>query len=107
MIISEFHKIILNYYKGRAVLIDTLPFEAYTDGPWAAYGQFCRHFFAPLALMAHLDERAGKMMQTYIDGIPLDLADNLLRGSGSTYTCTPARCGASAARERARKASEK
>ena len=70
------------FYKGRAVLIDTLSFEIYSGGPWAAYGQFCRHFFAPLALMAHLDERAGKLMQAYIDGIPLDLADALLRGKG-------------------------
>jgi hypothetical protein len=72
----------VQFYKGRAILIDTLSFETYTDGPWAAYGQFCRHFFAPLSLMAHLDERSGKMMQTYIDGIPLDLAGNLLRGKG-------------------------
>ncbi|MDR2481684.1 MAG: hypothetical protein LBD07_05275 [Spirochaetaceae bacterium] len=72
----------VQFYNGRAVLIDTPSFETYSEGPWAAYGQFCRHFFAPLFLMAHLDVRAGKMMQSYIDGIPLDLADTLLRGKG-------------------------
>ncbi|MDR1728698.1 MAG: SAM-dependent methyltransferase [Acidobacteriota bacterium] len=67
---------------GKAVLIDTLSFEDYTEGPWTAYGQFCRHFFAPLLLMAHLDARLGKMMQEYIDGVPLDLASTLLGRKG-------------------------
>ena len=62
--------------------IDTLSFDMYTETPWVAYGQFCRHFLAPLMLMAYVDERLGKMMQSYIDGIPLDLADGILRGKG-------------------------
>ncbi|AEF86995.1 NoeA host specific nodulation protein [Treponema primitia ZAS-2] len=72
----------IQFINGHAVLIDTLSFEMYKEGPWVAYGQFCRHFFAPLMLMLHVDQRMGKLMQEYIDGIPLDLADRLLRGKG-------------------------
>jgi hypothetical protein len=72
----------IQFINGRALLIDTLSFEMYNEGPWVAYGQFCRHFFAPLMLMLYVDQRMGKMMQNYIDGIPLDLADRLLRGKG-------------------------
>ncbi len=63
----------------RPVFIDTLSFERYDEGePWAAYRQFCRHFLAPLALMAHTDIRFGRLLQTEMDGIPLDLAARLL-----------------------------
>jgi len=63
------------------VLIDTLSFERYVEGePWTAYRQFCQHCLAPLALMAYTDVRLGKLMQTFIDGIPLDLATTLLPG---------------------------
>jgi hypothetical protein len=72
----------IQFINGRALLIDTLSFDRYTESPWAAYGQFCRHFFAPLMLMLHVDQRLGKTMQNYIDGIPLDLADSLLHGKG-------------------------
>jgi hypothetical protein len=72
----------VQFRKGRPVFIDTLSFEIFAEGPWPAYGQFCRHFFAPLALMACLDVRLGKLAQNYIDGVPLDLAAALLRGKG-------------------------
>ncbi|MGD0565771.1 MAG: SAM-dependent methyltransferase [Candidatus Goldiibacteriota bacterium] len=61
------------------VFIDTLSFEKYSAGrPWAAYGQFCSHFLAPLALMSYKDFRLGRMAAQYADGIPLDLASGLL-----------------------------
>ena len=63
----------------RPVLIDTLSFEIYTEGePWVAYRQFCQHFLAPLALMALRDVRLNGLLRNYIDGIPLDLASELL-----------------------------
>jgi len=63
----------------RAVFIDTLSFEKYKEGEgWVAYRQFCRHFLAPLALMAMVDGRMGRMLSIYMDGIPLDLASRLL-----------------------------
>jgi SAM-dependent methyltransferase len=64
---------------GRPILIDSLSFERQADGePWKPYRQFCEHFLAPLALMAHRDGRLGILLRDFIDGIPLDLAAELL-----------------------------
>jgi ribosomal protein L11 methylase PrmA len=64
---------------GRPVLIDTLSFEHYEEGkPWVAYRQMCRHFLAPLALMARTDVRLNQLFRTNLDGVPLDLASALL-----------------------------
>jgi len=69
----------IQFLDGRPVLIDTLSFETYPqNSPWVAYRQFCQHFLAPLALMACKDNRLGQLLRIYIDGLPLDLADNLL-----------------------------
>jgi len=63
----------------KPIFIDSLSFELYEEGtPWIAYGQFCKHFLAPLALMARTDIHLAKMMTLYIDGIPLDIASKLL-----------------------------
>ncbi len=63
----------------RPVLIDTLSIEIYREGhPWPAYRQFCQHFLAPLALMSLADVRLNQLARAFIDGIPLDLASNLL-----------------------------
>ena len=67
------------FAKGRAVWIDTLSFEPLnTERPWVAYGQFCRMFLAPLALMSQVDIRLQQLFRSWIDGIPLDLASALL-----------------------------
>ncbi len=64
---------------GRPVFIDTLSFEQYTEGqPWPAYRQFCRHFLAPLALMSSVDIGLGRLFQTNVDGVPLQLASSSL-----------------------------
>ena len=64
---------------GRPILIDSLSFEvASATEPWPAYRQFCEHFLAPLALIAHRDSRCGLMLRDFIDGIPIDLAARLL-----------------------------
>nr|MEE4268710.1 SAM-dependent methyltransferase [Candidatus Krumholzibacteria bacterium] len=69
----------VQFHQGRPLLIDTLSFTAYReDTPWVAYRQFCQHFLAPLALMAHKDVRLGSLLRTGIDGVPLDLASTLL-----------------------------
>lgn len=63
----------------RPVFIDTLSFEPWVEGePWSAYGQFCRHFLAPLALQVLVDHRLADLLRTHIDGVPLDLAATLL-----------------------------
>jgi hypothetical protein len=68
-------------HRGRPILIDSLSVERRTgDEPWAAYRQFCQHFVAPLALMAHRDVRCALMLRDHVDGIPLDLAATLLPG---------------------------
>ncbi|MEI3039413.1 MAG: hypothetical protein V8T90_10185 [Victivallales bacterium] len=73
----------IQFIAGRPLLIDTLSFEVYQEGePWCAYGQFCRHFLAPLLLMCHTDLRLNQLLRVYLDGIPLDLADRLLNGKG-------------------------
>lgn len=69
----------VQFHKGRPVFIDHLSLETWRENqPWQAYGQFCQHFLAPLALMARKDTRLGKLSQCFIDGIPLDLASSLL-----------------------------
>lgn len=69
----------IQFHRGRPVLIDTLSFEKYVEGrPWVAYKQFSQHFLAPLALMCKVDIRLNQLLKNYIDGIPLDLAAELL-----------------------------
>jgi hypothetical protein len=69
----------LQLVDGRPVFIDTLSFEALREGaPWVAYRQFCRHFLAPLALVAHVDWRLAALSRLHVDGVPLDLASGLL-----------------------------
>ena len=71
----------VQFVRGRPVIIDSLSFErAVPDRPWAPYRQFCEHFLAPLALMARVDIRLGRLQRTHLDGIPLDLAARLLPG---------------------------
>jgi hypothetical protein len=69
----------IQFYKGKPVLIDTLSFELYKkEQPWIAYKQFCQHFLAPLSLMVYKDFRLNQLPRLFIDGIPLDLASQLL-----------------------------
>jgi hypothetical protein len=71
----------IQFVRGKPTLIDTLSFEIYKEGePWVAYRQFCQHFLAPLALMAYRDVRLSQLLRIYIDGVPLDLASELLPG---------------------------
>ena len=71
----------VQFHRGRPVLIDTLSFGPLAEGaPWVAYRQFCQHFLAPLALMANVDVRLSQLLRVHLDGIPLDLAAELLPG---------------------------
>lgn len=72
----------VQFIDGKPIFIDTLSFERYAEGePWIGYGQFCRHFLAPLALMALVDIRLQSLLTSHIDGIPLDLTSKLLPGT--------------------------
>jgi len=70
----------IQYKDNKPILIDTLSFEKYEKlGTWASqYHQFCRHFVAPLCLMAYRNIYLNKLALTYLDGIPIDLASSLL-----------------------------
>ncbi len=69
----------IQFVDGRPVLIDTLSFDAYAKGtPWVAYRQFCQHFLAPLALMAKRHIALGSLSRDHIDGVPLEVAAELL-----------------------------
>ncbi|MFV2045054.1 MAG: SAM-dependent methyltransferase [Anaerolineales bacterium] len=69
----------VQFQAGRPLLIDTLSFEFLREGePWVAYRQFCQHFLAPLALMSYVSIELGTLLRTHIDGVPLELASQLL-----------------------------
>ena len=69
----------IQFRGGTPVFIDTLSFEPYTAGkPWVAYGQFCRHFLAPLVLMHYVDPAMGGLLRSHLDGVPLLLASRAL-----------------------------
>lgn len=79
MILKDASAYNIQFHNGAPILIDTLSFDTYQDGQfWDGYRQFCQHFLAPLALMAHTDLRLNQLLRSYIDGIPLDLTKSLL-----------------------------
>src|SRR3989339_1594784 len=63
----------------KPILIDTLSFETIADKqPWPAYRQFCGHFLGPLLLMHYRDTRLITLLQTHLDGLPLNMVSRLL-----------------------------
>lgn len=69
----------ITFHKGKPVFVDSLSFDKYQDGePWRAYKQFLTHFLAPLALAKYYGNDMLKLLQQYIDGIPLEKAAKLL-----------------------------
>lgn len=79
MILKDASAYNVQFHNGRAIFIDTLSFEKYGEGqPWVAYRQYCQHFLGPLALLAYSDYRLLQLSRSFIDGVPLDLASQLL-----------------------------
>ncbi len=71
----------VTFHQGKPVFIDTLSFDFYQENtPWRAYKQFITHFLGPLALAKYHGTDIFKMMQTHIDGIPVQLIASLLPG---------------------------
>ena len=79
----------------QPIFIDTLSFESYREGkPWVAYRQFCRHFLAPLSLMALVGSAAcfASILtasrwiwpRACFQDVP-----GCVRASRSTFICTP------------------
>ena len=69
----------VQFIGNRAVFIDSLSIDVYNERePWQAYGQFCRHFLAPLLLDAYGVPEAHCFFLNHIDGLPLDVCSKLL-----------------------------
>lgn len=69
----------VQFCRGKPIFIDHLSFDRCDRYPvWPAYGQFCRHFLAPLVLMAKVDPGLNQLLKLHIDGIPLPLARKLV-----------------------------
>jgi ribosomal protein L11 methylase PrmA len=69
----------VQFVENKPIFIDTLSFVVYEEGTaWVAYRQFCQQFLAPLALMSCTNIALQKLQIAYIDGIPLQLATQLL-----------------------------
>ena len=83
MILKDATSYNIEFIGCKPIFIDTLSFMFYEENsPWGAYGQFTRHFIAPLVLMKYVDIRMNTLLKNYIDGIPLDLCSNLLKNRG-------------------------
>lgn len=83
MILKDASAYNVQFVGKKAIFIDTLSFDFYEDNsPWGAYGQFCRHFMAPLLLMRYVDESLVCLLSNYIDGIPIELAKKILKNRG-------------------------
>ena len=83
MILKDATSYNIQFIGCKPIFIDTLSFMFYKENsPWGAYGQFTRHFIAPLVLMKYVDVRMNTLMKNYIDGIPLDLCTNILKNRG-------------------------
>ena len=69
----------ITFYKGQAIFIDTLSFDFYIENsPWRAYKQFINHFFGPLLLAYYHGAQSLKMMNNFIDGIPIKMIASML-----------------------------
>ena len=65
----------VQFLNGKPIFIDHLSFDVCDKySVWPAYGQFCRHFLAPLVLMSKVDPGLNSLLKLYIDGIPLPIA---------------------------------
>ena len=79
MVLKDASAYYVQLVNNEPMFIDTLSFAYYRDGvPWCAFGQFCRHFIAPLLLMKYRSLVIGKIVHSFIDGLPLDVVSRML-----------------------------
>jgi ribosomal protein L11 methylase PrmA len=72
MILKDASMFNIQFIGCNPVFIDLTSFEVYEqDTPWNAYYQFCKHFYGPLFLAAKKNIILPKLLQYFIDGIPL------------------------------------
>jgi len=78
MILKDSSMFNVQFIGCKPFFIDLASFEIYEIGkPWQAYYQFCKHFYAPLFLAAKKNIFITKLLQYFIDGIPLKEAVSL------------------------------
>lgn len=81
MILKDASAYNIQFIEERPILIDTLSFTRYIEGkPWVAYRQFCQHFLGPLLVMEYGPTGIHRLLQTYIDGLPLAMVSKMLPG---------------------------
>ncbi|WP_047545154.1 hypothetical protein [Psychroserpens sp. Hel_I_66] len=69
----------VTFQKGKMIFIDTLSFDFYTENsPWRAYKQFISHFFGPLLLAKYNGLESLKLMNSFIDGVPIKMVSSML-----------------------------
>lgn len=69
----------VTFHQGRMVFIDTLSFDFYEENsPWRAFKQFISHFFGPLLLAKYHGAESLKMMNTFMDGVPIKMLSSML-----------------------------
>jgi hypothetical protein len=79
MILKDANCYNIQFLNGKPILIDSLSFEKYQENePWIAYQQYCMFFLAPLLLMKYKSVDLNRLLQVYLDGIPLPLCSSLL-----------------------------
>nr|WP_314898193.1 hypothetical protein [uncultured Flavobacterium sp.] len=72
MILKDASMFNVQFIGCKPIFIDLASFEIYeNDKPWRAYYQFCKHFYGPLFLSAKKNLFIPKLLQYFIDGIPL------------------------------------
>jgi 2-polyprenyl-3-methyl-5-hydroxy-6-metoxy-1,4-benzoquinol methylase len=72
MILKDASMFNVQFVGCKPVFIDLASFEMYEqDTPWNAYYQFCKHFYGPLFLAAKKNIILPKLLQYFVDGIPL------------------------------------
>lgn len=72
MILKDASMFNVQFIGCKPIFIDLASFEIYEqDMPWKAYYQFCKHFYGPLFLAAKKNCILPKLLQYFIDGIPL------------------------------------
>ncbi len=78
----------VQFIGSHPIFIDTLSFEPYEEGPWVAFGQFCKHFLYPLMLMSKVDLCMNTLLKNWIDGIPGDIAAKLMPSIRKCFSLT-------------------
>lgn len=72
MILKDASMFNVQFIGCKSVFIDLSSFEIYEQNtPWKAYYQFSKHFYGPLFLAAKKNIILPKLLQYFIDGIPL------------------------------------